>query len=104
MEVESEGEDGSELLEDFARVGPVCTLDGRRDEFVELLVIDALVVGTVGSAEDCIGDVRANFVGDCLGGTLLCADDRLVDLVDAVGFVLCVSARGDGWEHGELGG
>ncbi len=98
------GKNGSELLEDVACVGVVGALDGSSDEFVEFVVVDAPVVRAVGSAEYCVGDVGANFVGDGLGGALLCSDDRLVDLVDTVGFVLCVGACGDGWEHRELGG
>jgi len=52
--------------------------------------------------EDCVGNVGADFVGDDNGGPLFHANDGLVDLVDAVGFILCVGASGDGWEHGEL--
>lgn len=103
LEVESEGEDGSKLLMSIARVGTVCALDGCSDEFLELVVVDAPVVRTVGSAEVCIGDVEANLVSNSLGGHFFSANDCLIYLVDAVGFVLCIGASGDGRELGELG-
>ena len=103
LEVELEGEDGSELLEDVASVGMVSALDGCSDKFVELVVVNAPVVGALGSAEDYISDVGADFVGDGLSGPFYSSGDGLIDLVDAVGFILCVSVSGDGWEHRELG-
>jgi len=103
LEVKTEGEDGSKLFQNVARVGTVSALDGCSDELMEFIVIDAAEVRAIGGAEDCIGDVRADFFGDGLGGSLLDPNDGLVDLVDLVGFVLCVSASGDGGEHMELG-
>ena len=103
LEVELEGEDGSKLLMDVARVGTVSSLDRCSDKVVEHVVIDAAVVSAVSGAEDCIGDIGANFVGDGLGGSLFSSDDGLIDLVDAVCFVLCISTSGDGREHRNLG-
>ena len=103
LEVEAEGKNGCELLKDIARVGPVCTLDGCVDKVVELIVIDAPVVGSVGVAKDSVGDVKDNFVGDGFRCPFFSSDDRLIDHVDAVSFVLGIGARGDGGEHWKLG-
>ena len=66
------------LLEYIAHVGTVSALDGCSDEFVELVVVNAPEVGAVGSAEDCIGDVGADFLCDGLSGTLFSTNDGLM--------------------------
>ncbi len=78
LEVKMEREDGSKLVEHIACVGTVSPLNGSRDKFVKLVVIDAPVVCSISSAEDCIGDVRAGIVGNGFGGDLFCANNRLV--------------------------
>ena len=93
-----------EVKTDVACVGTVGSLDGGGDEFMELVVINAPVVGSVGAAEDCVGDVRAHFVGDGFSGAFFCTDNPLVDLVDAVSFVLCISMSDESQEHGVLRG
>ena len=104
MEVKTEREDGSKLVEHVTFVGMVNIFDGSGNKFMELVVIDAPVVGSVGSAEDCVGDVRAYFVGDDFGDAFSCANNRLVDLVDVVSFVLCISLSDDSQEHVVLQG
>ena len=81
-----------------------CTLDGCGDKFVELVVVDAPVVRSVGGAEDSVGDVGADLVGDGFRCAFFCANDGLIDHVDAVSFVLGVGTGGDGRAYHELGG
>ena len=76
-------------------------MDGGGDEFVELIVVNAPVVCSVGGTEDCVSNVRAHFVGDGVGGAFFCTYNCLVDLVDAVSFVLCISTSSNSQEHME---
>ena len=45
---------------------------------MKLVVVNAPVVGAVGSSGDCIGDVGAGFVSDGLSGTLFSTNDGLM--------------------------
>ena len=96
LEVKSEGENGGKLLEDITRVGTVGALNGSIDKVVELVVVDAPVVGAVGREKNGVGDVRADLFGDGFRCAFLCSNDGLIDHVDAVSFILGVGAGGDG--------
>ena len=71
-------------------------MDGGGDEFVELIVVNAPVVCSVGGTEDCVSNVRAHFVGDGLCCPFFCANNRLIEEIDAVGFFLGVRLCSDG--------
>ena len=104
LDIEAEGENGGKLLEDIARVGLVSTLNGCIDKVVELVVLNAPVVGVVGCAENGVGEVGANLFGDGFHCPFSRSDDGLIDHIDAVSFILGIGARGDGRKHWELGG
>jgi hypothetical protein len=57
--------------------------------------IDAFVVAAIVRAEDGIGDVTANQLGDGLDHTFFSADDQLIDDVQLVGFLLCLRLCSD---------
>ncbi len=70
-------------------------------DFITLCSVNlanAFVVAAVGRPEDCIGDVAANQLIDSFDHTFLSADDRLINDVQLVGFLLCLSLCGDGGE------
>ena len=68
--------------------------DGRGD-FVELVFADSFDVYTISCAQDGVKDSAANDGLDCFDDTLLCANDGLVDHVQAVGLVMGVCLHDD---------
>ena len=50
LEVESEGEDGYELVEDVAGIWAVSALDGSSDELMKFVVVNGFIVHAVGGA------------------------------------------------------
>lgn len=75
----------------------IISLDGSHDEFVEHVVINALVIGAISSTKDGVGDFAASFVNNDGCDTFFCANDSLVGLVDAVHLILGNSICGNGW-------
>ncbi len=57
------------------------------------------MVAAVGHPEDGIGDVAANQLGDGLNHTFFSADDQLIDIIQLVGFLLCLHLCRDGGEN-----
>ena len=59
-------------------------------------VVNRLVIGAVGSAENGICDVLPHFFGDGIGYTHFGADGGLIRIVDAIGLVDGFRSRFDG--------
>ena len=85
--IEGEREDVGELVEDIGGVGAVGILKGRRDEFMELVVIDRFVVGPTGGEEHAIGDRPPELRGEPVGDAFLGAEDGLYGEVASVRFL-----------------
>ena len=56
-------------------------LDHRRDELVELVLVDGLEVGAIGGTKDGVGDSLAYFGGYGSGGFLLCPNHPFLCLL-----------------------
>ena len=59
-------------------------------------IVDRLVIGAIGGAENGIRDVLPHFVGDGIGYTHFGADGGLIRIVDAIGLVNGFGSRFDG--------
>ena len=75
--VELEGDGVSKLPTHGAHTWLFRCLEDGHDEQVELVLVNGLVVRTVGGTQDGVGHPVPHFLGDGLGSFFLGADDRL---------------------------
>jgi hypothetical protein len=84
-----------QLLQHVVRGWLVGALYGHFHHFVQCEFIDSFAVAAIGHPEDSIADVAANQLGDGLNHTLFSVNDRLIDDVQLVGFLMCLRSCGD---------